>query len=96
MTQITARKTIGLPTVTQSGIKLGKVRDLVFDLDTQVLNFYIVAKRLEKHPRFIAPKQVISISADCMVVEDTTISDQKAVETELPQSVSVGASPRSI
>jgi sporulation protein YlmC with PRC-barrel domain len=92
MPQSSAQKILGLPVVTESGTTLGKVRDVNLDLDTHMVNHYIVAKRLQKTPLLITPKQVVSISDERMVVEDTTNPNVVEAEMKASQSVSMGAS----
>ena len=92
MSQVNVKNILHLTVVTESGINLGKVRDVNLDLDTHMVNHYIVAKRLQKTPLLIAPKQVVSISDERMVVEDTTNPNVEEVEMKAPQSVSMGAS----
>jgi sporulation protein YlmC with PRC-barrel domain len=77
MTQHTNRL-INLPVYTQSNQYLGKVCDLEVDPATQIVLQYHVKsggliKELLQKELIIGREQVVSISAERMVVEDTTL-----------------------
>lgn len=74
------RDSIGLPVETQHGRALGKVIDVEIDIETHVVMHYcvdgkpFVKKLLAGEPDLlIAPTQVISITAEKMIVEDGVV-----------------------
>lgn len=68
---IMIKKLLNLPVITQSGSKLGGVRDIEIDIESHLVRTYHVGHKLpgmEKH--LIAPSQVVSITAEKMIVKD--------------------------
>jgi sporulation protein YlmC with PRC-barrel domain len=68
---ITIKKLLNLPVITQSGSKLGGVRDIELDIDSHLVRAYHVGHKLpgmEKH--LITPTQVVSITVEKMIVKD--------------------------
>jgi sporulation protein YlmC with PRC-barrel domain len=60
-----------LPVVTESGEKLGTIHDIEFDVDTHSVRAYMVSRFLGRDVYSIVPKQIKSISAEKIIVEDT-------------------------
>ncbi|MBI5222550.1 MAG: PRC-barrel domain-containing protein [Candidatus Magasanikbacteria bacterium] len=60
-----------LPVETKSGKYIGRVRDVVFEIDGQLMAQYEVSPSLLSGKRYlISREQVLSISAEKMVVDD--------------------------
>lgn len=68
-----------LPVYTESGQKLGSVREIEIDIETHSIRKYIVTHGFftGKETFLITPLQVKSITAEKMVVEDTIIKASK-------------------
>lgn len=71
----TAKQLLHLPVVTVQGIALGKVRDIEFDLETEIVRQYLVGGLWKTQYR-IAPSQVVRIEPRRMVVADTVVNEQ--------------------
>jgi len=69
-----------LPTFTQSGTKLGHVSGLVINVETHEVAQYEIKPGLSFNRKviLIAVSQVISITAEKMIVEDTAIPATEA------------------
>lgn len=80
----------GLPVVTQSGKKLGKVVDLEFDINSWSL-INIRAHSFAKEQLIIAASQIIKIETDKVTVEDGVLTESDAVKLKV--SVSSLVSP---
>lgn len=79
-----------LPVRTESGRSLGLIVDVVIEPDTQaVVAYHVKPSRLLPDivvaPLIIHRSQVVSMTAEAMVVDDTTI--KKATQTTLPQAL---------
>jgi len=78
-------KLINLPVETKSGQSLGHVSDFEFDpLHQQIIRYYIksghlIAELLSKE-LIVSASQVISITEDKMVVEDSITTEKTAPE----------------
>ncbi len=77
MPKIPAKELIGLPVETQHNVHVGKVIDIEIDVDRHSVLKYVVAsgtvvqQLLKDQPRlFIDPTQVVSITAEKMIVVD--------------------------
>jgi sporulation protein YlmC with PRC-barrel domain len=77
MSRILAKNLIGLPVYTQSGTHLGKVADIELDVDGHTVTQYYVATGTvvhqlltDKPDLIVNPAQVISITAEKMIVTD--------------------------
>jgi len=72
---------IGLPVYTQGGQSLGKIDSFEIDIDTSSITHYHISTGLIKglwHEKLvIAQSQVVSISKEKMVVEDSTIKEKR-------------------
>ncbi|HLD61248.1 MAG TPA: PRC-barrel domain-containing protein [Patescibacteria group bacterium] len=73
---INLQSLLHLPVFTKSGTNLGKVHDLKIDVDTHAIKQYIVESGLiAKHHYLIGPAQVIEITEEKIVVDDTITKD---------------------
>ncbi len=74
----------GIPVVTKSGEKIGKLVGFVVDAERHEIAQYAVAKstllsKILPDEFLIRPSQVISIDAEKMVVEDGVVAEKAAV-----------------
>lgn len=78
---LTSKQLINLPVVTESGIKIGKVGYLEFNEKDHTIEKYAVKTsgimQLIPAILLIAPKQIIEISSEQMVVEENTFKSLK-------------------
>jgi sporulation protein YlmC with PRC-barrel domain len=77
-----------LPVRTESGLPLGSVVDVSIDPDTQsVCQYHVKPNRLVPDvvwsPLLIHRDQVVSISSECIVVDDAVMRHKKAVAAPL-------------
>lgn len=81
---------IGLPVYTESGEHLGKVVSFDFDIEMQTIEHYHIKTGLIKdlwHQQLVVHhSQVVSISKEKMVVEDTAANKDEAVNLKLAGS----------
>ena len=74
-----------LPVFTESGIKLGRIHDINFDIESQSVKSYAVKRAIILKSYLIKPSQVISITEEKIVVDDTLIKEvEKVVEKKVP------------
>lgn len=72
---------------TQSGTKLGLIKNIELDVDTHHVRAYEVEpKFFGKTSYRVMPSQIKSISADKVVVDDTLITDTGVEEKIVPQT----------
>ncbi|OGY49478.1 MAG: hypothetical protein A3J65_03640 [Candidatus Buchananbacteria bacterium RIFCSPHIGHO2_02_FULL_45_11b] len=80
--KISSNDLINLPVFTQSGQNLGRVYSFDLDIDNNaVVSYYVrtgLIKGLWHQQLIISPRQVISISKEKMVVEDSAAKEPKA------------------
>ncbi len=75
---INIRVILRLPVSTQSGVKLGKVYDINFDVESHSVREYIVKENfLSKQTLLIKPNQVKEITLERMVVDDCFVKEKK-------------------
>lgn len=88
---ISTKQLIGLPVVTKSGLKLGRIVNCLVDIDSQSILQYTVKEGLVagRKTLLINRGQVISISSDKMVVDD-------AVGAEKSSEVLAGLNPGAV
>jgi len=68
---LSVKRLIGLPVYTQSRQKLGRVIDINLDIDSHDVFQYVVGRGIvDKDLYLVRPIQVISITAEEMVVDD--------------------------
>jgi len=72
--RITLKQLRKLSVETQSGQDLGAIKDIVFDIDSQMVAQYEVGAMLGDHILF-SREQVLSISAEKMIVEDSVVRE---------------------
>lgn len=83
---------VKLSVVTQSGVELGRIDDIVYDIDQhQVLQYVVRSGMLKQHEYRIHRAQVVSVTAQVMTVEDTVERSKK--ELQNTESLPSGASP---
>ncbi|MBI5621783.1 PRC-barrel domain-containing protein [Candidatus Falkowbacteria bacterium] len=96
---IHAKKLLGLPVYTQSGQHLGAVTDMEIDIDDHtVMNYHVGSSNpihhLLNNTLIINRRQVISITAEKMVVDDNAPDRRQAfaeaVKTEAEPAVAEG------
>ncbi len=76
-----------LPVYTQSGARLGKVRDVKLNIESHSVQQYVVrAGLLNKNEYLIGPAQVISISEEKMIVDDTITKDMTSDKAIIPET----------
>ena len=78
MARATDKQLKGIPAVTQSGQKVGKLAGWVFDVDTHAVVQYVVTRsrslsHLLPGELLVSPRQVVSIDEDMMVLEDDAV-----------------------
>jgi sporulation protein YlmC with PRC-barrel domain len=71
----------GIPVVTKSGEKLGKLAAYVIDAERHEVAQYVVSRssllaKILPDELLIAPVQVISLDAEMMVVEDGAVAER--------------------
>jgi len=84
-------KLIGLPVFTQSGEGLGKISDFEMEPQSQkIIQYYVSSKDLIKEifskELIINSSQVISITAEKMVVEDNLVKAGQSKRAQLKQA----------
>lgn len=73
---INQQKLIRLPVFTESGEKLGHVHDFEIDIETHQIRKYIVTSGfINRDTYLVTPMQIVSITDEKIVVEDTIIKD---------------------
>jgi sporulation protein YlmC with PRC-barrel domain len=78
---------MSLPVYTQSGTKLGLIKNIELDVDTQHVRAYEVEpKFFGKISYRVMPSQIKSISANKVVVDDSLITDKYVEEKIVPQT----------
>jgi uncharacterized protein YrrD len=75
-----------LPVQAKSGQALGKVAGIIFDPETHGILQYEVKQGTFGGVLLVSISQVISISAECMVVDDAVKASSKAVTEPIPSS----------
>lgn len=72
---------------TQSGIALGRVFDLVFEIDGQLIAQYLVkSSRLSMTVYTVSRDQIVSITAEKMIVENRVKAEE---EKQMPARIAV-------
>ncbi len=76
--RINLKKLKQLSVETKSGTNLGKIADIIFDIDSHTALQYIIKPSFISAREYtIAKDQVLSINEEKMIVEDNTISQEK-------------------
>ncbi len=65
-----------LPVLTESGSKLGKVYDINIDIDNHCIKSYLVRASFISQSYLIKPVQIVSISREQIIVEDSLIVEK--------------------
>jgi sporulation protein YlmC with PRC-barrel domain len=77
---------------TKGGIELGRVEDMVYDIESHTIVQYIVRSGMLRQKEYrVHPSQVLTITTTTMIVEDTCIYDGETESTS--RRVPSGASP---
>jgi sporulation protein YlmC with PRC-barrel domain len=83
--RIDSRDLQGLPVMTKSGERLGKVLSFEVDIETHTITSYAVGPRnwsasfavgRSTAQYFITPAQVLSITAEVMIVQDGLVAER--------------------
>lgn len=81
--RISIKQLLGLPVATQSGAQLGAVRDVELDAESHAVRQYVVGEHFfTKQKKLISPAQVISITAEKMIVQDACGKETVTKKTE--------------
>lgn len=86
------RDLLRLPVTTQSGEFLGRVSDVELELESSTIRAYLVSPSFVKglftsEQYIITPSQVISISADKMIVKDGVVGEKSVARHHLSQAL---------
>ena len=71
---------IRLPVFTRSGEKLGHIIDIEIDVESNQVRKYFVGGRFQKDVYLIAPAQIVEITQEKIIVEDTVMKDPGEVK----------------
>lgn len=75
---ISHQKLIHMPVYTQSGVKLGHIYDLEIDVETHHIRKYLIGPRfIGKETYLVTPAQILDITKDKIIVEDTIIKESE-------------------
>jgi sporulation protein YlmC with PRC-barrel domain len=66
---------IRLPVFTKSGDKLGHIIDIEIDLENHQVRKYFVGALFQKGTYLIGPSQILKITDEKIIVEDTVMKD---------------------
>jgi sporulation protein YlmC with PRC-barrel domain len=83
------KKLLHFPVFTKSGVKLGKITDADFDMETQsVIKYHAAASAFSGNKFLIDRSQVLEITADKIVVDDSLAAEQntEAAGQSAPQT----------
>lgn len=75
--QITAKKIIHLPVVSEGGKQLGKVKDIILQTDSFSIAQLEVARAFSRSCFLIAISQVVVIRQDMVVVKDGVVEEKE-------------------
>ena len=87
---------IRLPVFTETGAKIGHVRDLEIDVETHTIRHYIVEHGIiGKDHYWVAPSQIVSVSTEKVVVKDAILTDPgfKEAKVDAGETAFGGAVP---
>lgn len=92
------RDLLRLPVTTESGEFLGRVSDVELELESATIRAYLVSPSFVKglfssEQYIITPSQVVSISADKMIVRDGVLREKAAARQSLGQALPQHPSP---
>lgn len=80
-----------LPVFTESGQKLGNIREVEIDIESHFIRKYIVSHGfVNKETFLIVPTQIKSITADKIIVDDAIIKAVAPGIAEIPPSPALG------
>ncbi|MEK7540005.1 MAG: PRC-barrel domain-containing protein [Patescibacteria group bacterium] len=84
------RDLLRLPVTTESGEFLGRVSDVELELESASVRAYLVSPSFVKglftsEQYIITPSQVVSISADKMIVKDGVVGEKETPRRNLQQ-----------
>ncbi|PIR74909.1 MAG: hypothetical protein CO030_03050 [Candidatus Magasanikbacteria bacterium CG_4_9_14_0_2_um_filter_42_11] len=66
-----------LPVMTESGMELGSVHDIILDVDTQgIVQYEISPSMLSTKAYVVNQDQVVSITSEKMIVKDAVVRDE--------------------
>ena len=75
--RITAKQLLRLPVVTEGGVTLGKVKDVVVQTDSFSITHLEVARAFSRSCVFVAVLQIVVIRSDIIIVKDGVIEEKK-------------------
>lgn len=75
---------IRLPVFTKAGEKLGHIIDIEIDIESHAVRKYLVGARFKKDIYLVTPSQIISISEEKIMVEDTILKDPEIAIKKKP------------
>ncbi|MBI2444045.1 MAG: PRC-barrel domain-containing protein [Candidatus Magasanikbacteria bacterium] len=76
-----ARQLLGLPALTESGIRLGVVKDVEVDFGTSSIGAYSIGSRWSARINYrVAPSQVKRFTPEALIVEDAVGGERAAAE----------------
>ncbi len=85
---VNIKSMLGLPVVTESGTKLGSLKDVEIDIDFHQVKKYHVSKSMfHKHDYEISPIEVVKINTEEIVVKDAVFKEQVSLKDSLGQTV---------
>jgi sporulation protein YlmC with PRC-barrel domain len=85
---INVKAILGLPVITESGTKLGSLKDMEIDIDLHFVRVYQVSKSMfHKADYEIGPSEVVKISTDKIVVKDAVLKEDVSIKDSFEQTV---------
>lgn len=75
--RITAKQLLRLPVVTEGGVTLGKVKDVMVQTDSFAITHVEVARAFSRSCFFVAVAQIVVIRADMVIVKDGVVEEKK-------------------
>jgi sporulation protein YlmC with PRC-barrel domain len=79
---------LGLPVITESGTKIGSLKDIEIDIDLHHVRVYQVSKSMfHKADYEIGPSEVVQISTDEIIVKDGVLKEDVSIKDSFEQTV---------
>lgn len=83
----------GMRVETQSGVVIGRVHSLVFEIEGQLIAQYVVwSSRLKGRVHIVNRDQVVRFTADCLVVSDN-VEKEAATPDPIPANPAISPQP---
>lgn len=81
-----------LPVFTESGQKLGNIREVEIDIENHLIRKYVVSHGfISKETFLVAPGQIKSITVEKIIVEDTIIKAVAPRKADAPPNPALGS-----